>query len=189
MKIPVVGMDPSFTAWGMAEGQLDLTTGYLDGLDLQTVKTKKTKNKQVRVNSDDMQRAEDIALEALATARRCKVVFIECPVGTQSASGMKAYGFCIGVFGCFRAEGIQVIEVTATEVKKALTGNKNATKEEMIAAAMALYPEANWPMQTVKGVRSVIAGTAEHMADAIGAIHAGVRTPVFQNLMRLYAEV
>lgn len=189
MKLTVAGMDPSFTAWGMAEGQLDLTTGYLSDLALQTVKTKKGKVKQIRVNSDDMQRAEDIAVEALAVGRRNKVIFIECPVGSQNASGMKAYGFAIGVFGCFRAQGIQVIEVTATEVKKALTGNKNATKEQMIDAAMRMYPEANWPMQKKHGELTVVSGTAEHMADAIGAIHAGVLTPVFQNLMRLYAEV
>ena len=185
MIIPVAGMDPSFTHWGMAEGQLDLTTGFLDGLNLECVITDKGKNKQVRVNSDDLQRAEDLAGPAIQMAKRCKVIFVECPVGSQSANGMKAYGVSVGILGSIRADGVQLIEVTAYEVKKALTGNKNATKDQMIAAAVALYPDANWPRRGGK----IVAGTAEHMADAIGAIHAGVRTPVFQNLMRLYAEV
>lgn len=185
MLLPVAGFDPSFTNWGIAEGILDLTTGFLDVNSLDVIKTEKGKSKQVRTNSDDLQRVEDLAKPVFLVGRRNKVIFVECPVGSQNANGMKAYGASVGVMGCLRAEGIQVIEVTASEVKKAITGNKNATKGEMIEAAMQLYPGANWPMR--KGV--VVAGTAEHMADAIGAIHAGVLTPVFQNLMRLFAEV
>lgn len=185
MIIPVAGFDPAFANWGIAEGQLDLSTGVLDDLDLSIVQTSKGKNKQVRTNSDDMQRAEDISLSAFEVAKRNKVIFVECPVGSQNANGMKAYGVSVGVLGALRSQGYQVIEVTAYEVKKALTGNKNASKELMIQTAMELYPGANWPMQGKK----VIAGKAEHMADAIGAIHAGVNTPVFQNLMRLLAGV
>lgn len=185
MIIPVAGFDPAFANWGIAEGHLDLDTGVLDGLDLSIVQTKKGKNKQIRTNSDDMQRAEDISLDIFAVGKRNKVIFVECPVGSQNASGMKAYGVSVGLLGALRSQGYQVIEVTASEVKKALTGNKNASKELMIQTAMELYPEANWP----KRGSEVIAGKAEHMADAIGAIHAGVNTPVFQNLMRLLAEV
>jgi len=47
-----------------------------------------------------------------------------------------------------------------------------------------LYPHANFPMY-----RDEVAKKAEHVADAIAAIHAGVQTPVFKNLMRLFAEV
>lgn len=185
MIISVAGMDPAFANWGMAEGQLDLSTGILDELNLSIVQTEKGTNKQVRTNSDDMQRAEDISSSVFTVAKRNKVIFVECPVGSQNASGMKAYGVSVGILGALRSQGYQVIEVTASEVKKALTGNKNASKELMIQSAMEQYPEANWP---IKGGK-VIAGKAEHMADAIGAIHAGVLTPVFQNLMRLLAEV
>lgn len=185
MKISVAGFDPAFANWGIAEGHLDLDTGVLDGLDLSIVQTKKGTTKQVRTNSDDMQRAEDIASVIFEVGRRNKVIFVECPVGSQNASGMKAYGVSVALLGALRSQGIQVIEVTAYEVKKALSGNKNASKDLMIQSAMSLYPEANWP----KRGREVIAGKAEHMADAIGAIHAGVNTPVFQNLMRLLAGV
>ncbi len=51
MKIPVVGMDPSMTHWGIAKSWLDLTTGYLDTPDLQVIEPLKTTHKQVRVNS------------------------------------------------------------------------------------------------------------------------------------------
>ena len=180
MHIPVAGFDPSFTNWGIAEGQLDLETGYLNGVELEVVSTEKGKTKQVRTNSDDLQRCEELARKALEVGRRCKAIFVEVPVGSQNASGMKAYGVVCGILGTLRAEGIQIIEVTPTEVKKTFTGNKNATKEQMIAQAVQLYPDANFPMH-----RGQIASKAEHVADALAAIHAGVSTPIFQNLLRI----
>lgn len=180
MLIQVAGFDPSFTNWGIAEGQLDLDTGYLENVRLEIVSTEKGKAKQVRTNSDDLQRCEELARKALEVGRRCKAIFVEVPVGSQNASGMKAYGVVCGILGTLRAEGIQIIEVTPTEVKKTFTGNKNATKEQMIAQAVQLYPDANFPMH-----RGQIASKAEHVADAIAAIHAGVSTPIFQNLLRI----
>jgi hypothetical protein len=50
----------------------------------------------------------------------------------------------------------------------------------MIDQAVKLYPQANFPRN-----RGKVQEKAEHVADAIAAIHAGVMTPVFQNLMRL----
>ena len=180
MLIQVAGFDPSFTNWGIAEGQLDLDTGYLENVRLEIVSTEKGKAKQVRTNSDDLQRCEELARKALEVGRRCKAIFVEVPVGSQNASGMKAYGVVCGILGTLRAEGIQIIEVTPTEVKKIFTGNKNATKEQMIAQAVQLYPDANFPMH-----RGQIASKAEHVADALAAIHAGVSTPIFQNLLRI----
>lgn len=180
MLIQVAGFDPSLTNWGIAEGQLDLDTGYLENVRLEIVSTEKGKAKQVRTNSDDLQRCEELARKALEVGRRCKAIFVEVPVGSQNASGMKAYGVVCGILGTLRAEGIQIIEVTPTEVKKTFTGNKNATKEQMIAQAVQLYPDANFPMH-----RGQIASKAEHVADALAAIHAGVSTPIFQNLLRI----
>lgn len=184
MQIPVAGFDPSLNSWGIAEGKLDLDDGVLTDLVLETIEPEKKQGKQVRQNSVDLQRAEDLSVRAIEVARRNKVIFVECPVGSQSASGMKAYGIVVGVLGAIRALGVPVIEVTAMESKKIFTGDKNATKQKMIDMAVSLYPEANFPMY-----RGKVAVKAEHVADAIAAIHAGVRTPVFTNLMRLFAEV
>lgn len=179
MKIPVVGFDPSLRNWGIASGTLDLKTGYLDDLSLQLIETTKGTAKQVRVNSDDMARAEELAQAAIKAGQAAKAVFVEVPVGSQNASGMKSYGVVLGILGALRAMGIQVIEVTPTEVKKTFTGDKNASKRQMIDQAVALYPTANFPRH-----RGQVAEKAEHVADAIAAIHAGVCTPVFQNIMK-----
>lgn len=184
MKIPVLGMDPSLTNWGLAEGLLDLTTGVLDTPHLTLVETSPGGGKQVRQNSDDLRRVEVIAATVLPAAKRAKVVFAEIPVGSQSSRAQTSYGVCLGVLGVLRAMGIPIIEVNPAENKLVFTGLKDATKAEMIRIAVANYPAANFPRHN-----GVIANKAEHVADAIAAIHAGVRTPVFQQIMRLYQQV
>jgi Holliday junction resolvasome RuvABC endonuclease subunit len=185
MKIPVLGMDPSLRNWGLSLSELDLTTGFLDTPHLQTICPIEQSGKQVRQNSKDLNIAEQLANAALTEAQKAKVIFVEVPVGSQSARAMASYGICVGVLGAIRATGIPLIEVTPTEVKIAFTGNKLATKDQMIAKGLSLYPDANWPMHGGK----ISSAKAEHVADAIAAIHAGVKTPSFQNLMRLFNGV
>lgn len=175
-------MDPSLKNWGIAEAMLDLETGVLDTPHLSLVQPRDGDGKkQVRKNSLDLQLAEELAETALAVGEKAKVIFVEVPVGSQSARAMTSYGICVGVLGAMRAKGMEIIEVSPDENKKIFTGNKAASKQQMIDTAMSIYPEANWPTRG----GSVTASKAEHMADAVAAIHAGVQTPVFQNLMRL----
>lgn len=181
--IRVLGMDPSLRNWGMALANLDLTTGELSTPELSLVQPIDPQGKQVRQNSKDLHIAETLARDVTQIAKQATVVFVECPVGSQSARAMASYGICVGVLGSLRAQEIQLIEVTPLEVKQFFTGNKNATKQEMIDRAMELYPLANFPTH-----RGKVTGAAEHVSDAIATIHAGVRTPVFQNLMRLFSN-
>lgn len=188
MRIPVVGYDPSMRHWGIAEGILDLESGFLEHLNLSVIEPKGKTHKQVRTNSIDMTIAQELYDKVLPTALKAKAIFVEVPVGSQSASGMKSYGMCVGVLGSLRSNGIQLIEVTASEVKLALSGKKQASKEQMVTAGLAHYPGANWPRHAYAGktfAKGDLQASAEHMADAIGAIHAGVNTPVFQNMLRL----
>lgn len=184
MLIPVLGMDPSLKNWGLAEAELCLQTGVLSTPHLSLIQPIDLEGKQVRVNSNDLHRSEQLAGPVMIAARKAKVIFVEVPVGSQSARAMASYGICVGILGALRASGTQLIEVTATETKRVFTGDANATKRRMIDRAYELYPAANFPMHKGK-----IPDKAEHMADAIAAIHSGVRTPMFQNLMRLFKEV
>jgi len=191
MKMSVVGFDPSLTHWGIAHAELDLTTGFLEKVRLTLVEPVRLTTKQVRQNSKDLHETRQLATAAFAAARGAEAVFVEVPVGSQSARAMASYGICVGVLGSILAESIELIEVTASEVKEAFTGNRSASKEAMIAQAVSLYPGANYPRYTKNGKtykKGDIMTTAEHVADALGAIHAGVNTPLFQNLMRLYTN-
>lgn len=185
MIIPILGVDPSLRNWGLAKGLLDLDTGTFDQVELLLVETKPDSTKQVRQNSKDISSAEEITKGTLDWFKEAKVIFVEVPVGSQSANGMKSYGVCVGIIGAYRAMGFQIIEVTPNENKVALTNNKTASKDAMIKAAYTLYPEANW----LKDSKGKLLNKNEHIADAIGAIHAGVNTPAFQSIMKLLAKV
>lgn len=187
MKIPILGMDPSLTNWGLASASLDLDTGIMDDPYLSLVCPDDLGGKQIRVNSNDMHRAEQLATAVFAAAQKAKIVFVEMPVGSQSARAMASYGVCIGIVGALRASQIPVIEVTASEVKFGLSGDKHATKRKMIDSGVRLYPHSNWT-SFYPGQRNNIPDKAEHVADAIGAIHAGVQTPTFQTLLRLFQK-
>lgn len=183
MQIPVVGFDPSLKNWGIAEAHLDLDTGILTTPKLSLVQPRDDDGKKkVRKNSLDLQRAEELAAGIQSAVTRAKVVFVEVPHGSQSARAMASYGICIGVLGSVRASGVPIIEVSANENKQNFVGSKTATKQQMIETARNYYPHANWPMHGGK----ISEAKAEHMADAIAAIHSGVQTPMFQNLMRLF---
>ena len=188
MIIPVVGMDPSFRHWGLASANLDLDSGILTTPVLDLIVTgDEPKGKQVRKNSYDLEAAETLFKGVYPIAQKAKIIFVEVPHGSQSAAAMKGAGVCYGILGSLRALGVQIIEVSEAENKKSMCNKRTATKLEMINKAVEYYPDANWPTYKRGGKTLISEGNAEHMADAIGAIHAGVLTPAFQQLMRLIA--
>lgn len=180
--LKVVGFDPSLRNWGISAGTLCTVTGKLTIKTLRVIQTKEPKGKDVRVNSDDLRAAKELMDGAQPFLKEANLIFVEVPSGTQSARGSMASGICIGLLGAIRSGGTPFFEVTPIEVKKATVGKKTATKGEMIDWAMAAHPEAPWPMQTIKGETKPIAGTAEHMADATAAIHAGLATDQYKQL-------
>ena len=118
-------------------------------------------------------------------ASKAKVIFRGSPGrAPKSARAMASYGICVGVLGAVRALGIPLIEVTgARDQNRSSPATSSLPSAEMIIRAEELYPEANFPRHAGK-----IPDKAEHLADAIASIHAGVRTPMFQNLLRLHSE-
>jgi Holliday junction resolvasome RuvABC endonuclease subunit len=100
---------------------------------------------------------------------------------------MASYGICVGVLGALRAKGIPFFELTPDEVKIAATNNKKATKDDMIQWARGKYPNANWPYYKKNGEMLLSAKQAEHMADAVATIEAGVHSPLFRQFTLLRA--
>ncbi len=184
-SLKVLGMDPSLRHWGLAGGRYCTKTNKLEIKGLDVIESVSSTSKQVRQNSKDLLVASELFCGANSYAKDADITFVEVPIGSQSARAMASYGICIGVLGSLKESGINIIELTPTEVKKASVGKSTATKEQMIEWAMAEYPNANWPMKDVKGVTSVVAGRAEHMADAIATIHAGVQLDIFKQLIHL----
>lgn len=178
----VAGLDPSMSNFGMVKGDLDLTTGDLSIIDVTlSTTTPDSNNKTVRKNSQDLSRARLLSIALVDFLNDVDMVFVEIPVGSQSARAMASYGMCIGVLSQVNHP---LIQVTPTEVKVAATGLKTATKQQMIDWATTTYPKANWLKKIVKGVITYT-NANEHLADAMAAIHAGVRTDEFKQARAL----
>jgi Holliday junction resolvasome RuvABC endonuclease subunit len=139
------------------------------------------KAKTVRKNSDDLRRAKLLHDGFVELCQGASMAFVEVPVGSQSARAMASYGICIGVLS---ACPIPMIQLTPTEVKLAMTGEKTATKDEMIEAAVNAHPYAKWMTRKVKGEITLLAAN-DHLADATGAITAGVATNEFKGMVAM----
>lgn len=182
--IRVVGFDPSLRHWGIAKGIfIPGTVPQLRIEEVDVINPELPTGKQVRQNSLDLESAKQLCAAALSAAKDAQAIFVEVPVGSQSARAMASYGICVGVLGALRATGIPFFEVTPTEVKMSSAGKKTATKLEMIQWAMNQHPEANWPRYKQNGVVKVSEAKAEHMADATAAIYAGLACNSFQQLL------
>lgn len=179
-KLNVLGLDPSYRNWGIAAGSLDTDTHQFTLNHVAVIQTEKTSSKQLRVNSDDLSCAEILWKGLVPYFEQVHVIFVEVPVGSQSAASMKGYGICIGLLGAIRGCGKPFFELTPKEVKLAATGNPEASKAAMIDWATKQYPHDTWPTEVKKGVTKIIASKAEHMADALGAIHAGLESNQFR---------
>lgn len=185
----VVGFDPSLNNWGLSRGVFKLSEG-IDSLKIErlsVIQPEIPTGKQVRQNSKDIEAAAQLTQGAFEFAKGADAIFVEVPVGSQSARAMASYGICVGVLGALRISGIPFFEVTPTEVKLASFGTKTATKEQMIQWATKKHPEAPWPTYKRAGEVLVSESKAEHMADATAAIYAGVKSQPFQQLIRLMA--
>ena len=182
-EISVCSFDPSLRNWGVARGFLDLDTLKVTIMDLDVIRPTLPTGKQVRANSKDVESAYQLFDGARKAAEGAQVIFAEVPEGSQSSRAMASYGICVGVLGSIRGMGSPFFPVTPTEVKKASAGSRTASKNDMIRWAMEQHPEAPWPMQKKNGEMVVIAGQAEHMADAIAAIYAGLDSLDFQRMI------
>lgn len=182
MKICVCGYDPSLRHWGVSKAHYDTVTKELTVYDVSVIEPNLPTGKQVRQNSLDLEAAVQLYKGALAAAHGAKAIFVEVPVGSQSARAMAGYAICVGVLGALRASGIPFFEVTPTEVKVAAVGYKNATKAEMIQWATSKHPEANWPTYKQHGKDVISEAKAEHQADATAAIYAGLASNSFKQV-------
>lgn len=182
----ILGFDPSMRNWGIAKAAYSPDTGIqIDSINV--IQPDVTKCKSVRVNSRDLQIATILCSEIAIVIEQVKphIVFAEIPIGSQSARSMAGYGMCIGILSSLRATGVTIYEVTPTEVKLATVGTKTATKSQMITWAYDTYPGINWPMYKKGGLSCVCESKAEHMADAIATIHAGINSSEFKQIWNI----
>jgi Holliday junction resolvasome RuvABC endonuclease subunit len=181
--IKVVGFDPSTAHWGTAFGSVDIETGELTITGLKLVETESEKSKGVTKQSDDLRRARVVYEGMVESVKGMTVVFSEIPFMNPGSYASANFNSGL-VTGVLASCDVPVIQVSPREVKMASVGIATATKEEMIEWAVARHPEAPWLMRTLKG-KQVYKKSNEHLADAVAAIHAGLKTDQFRQLMNL----
>ena len=173
--IRVAGFDPSMNNWGMASGQYNSESQEIQVHGLGVVKPSKQKAR--RKSETDLGVASQLfaGVDQFLSRWLPHILFVEVPVGSQSARAMASYAMCITALSAIRFyEDRDFISLTPREVKLSATDDPKASKIDMIDWAVGLYPDLDWPRHTVKGEQIITTGSAEHMADAIGAIHAGI---------------
>jgi len=129
MIIKVVSFDPSMRAFGMASLLLDTATMKFEVCDLKLIETERMVTKQVRQNSDDLRRAQELAVEFKAFCKGAQIGFTEVPSGAQNARAAYSFGMMIGLLA---NAPISLIQVMPSETKLATVGTKTASKDEMI---------------------------------------------------------
>jgi Holliday junction resolvasome RuvABC endonuclease subunit len=176
MKKVIMGIDAAFANVGIAVAEVD----YADprnpivkviGLHLIHTEGAKKRPRGVPRSSDDLRRAREI-VDKIAIYKNLynpDHIIAEVPFGSQSARASWALGIIIGVLSSIP----NLIEVTPKQVKAA-SGEPAADKDWMIEWAMDKHPEAPWVMRKLKGNIVQVAGHNEHLADAVGAIYAGM---------------
>lgn len=192
MKIYVEGVDPSLSNTGLAICEVDTETGQITDVPYLYLAATKTGGggKTVRKSSDDLRRAREIVQAERQARAEYKPTLVcgEVPSGTQSARGSISNGVCIGFLGSIP---LSMIEVSPTEVKLATAGTKTADKEDIVRWAVGKFPDANWILSKranewdfkLRGL--YVSKDNEHLADAIGAVAAAIKTEQFKGMMSL----
>jgi len=180
-KIPVAGLDGSLRNFGIVKGHYDTDNQTFIVTAMHLVQTEKSKNKQVRASSDNLARAQQIATNLQDLLRDTAVVFLEVPSGGQSYAAVLGFGITIGLYASLT---VPVVEVSPSETKLAAVGTKTASKQEMIEWATEQFPDADWRKRKLKG-EMVLTNDNEHLADSVAIIHAGIRTPSFQQTIAM----
>jgi hypothetical protein len=192
-SIRVAGVDPAFANFGIARMQLDLDSLGLRLERVRTITTEKLagKKKAIRQNSDDLRRAKELHDGFHEEIQDCRLVFAEIPSGAQHARSAFGFGAAIGVLASCP---IPVIQVMPLETKLASAGFKTAEKPDIIRWAATTYPDIDWQTYhkdvIVKGIVRRKIGDLhednEHAADATAAVHAGIQTDQFKQLLALW---
>lgn len=102
------------------------------------------------------------------------VVFIEKPSGSQDSNGMVNYAIEIAIYSYLKNKGLEVQWVKVNDVKRVLTGKKDATKQEMIEKAHYMFPHTlNLAYDWLTDKNGKLYKYNEHLADSIAIYLAG----------------
>lgn len=178
--IKVVGFDPALVNWGIVTAELDTSSLTITPVSSLLIETKSSKDKKVRKSSDRLRRGYELVEGIKSLDDDISIIFSEIPTGSQSAVAAFGLGIATGILASIK---IPVIEVLPHQTKLASVGHKSASKQQVIDWCANTYPDLKLPS---KGIRTL--KKAEHIADAMAVICAGIETTQFKQLLNMYNQ-
>lgn len=193
----ILAVDPGYSSYGCA-----IFDKHQKVTKIGIIKTEASKKKLTRVSDDNAYRISLLAFKLDNVIKRHKIkgVVGELPLaGGQSARAVAHMAMASAIsVTVFALNGLPVEWYTPMEVKLAVTGTKNATKEAMMQTICGEY---GWSISykqifTKKGKlkrtdkvyyplnQKMGKSTFEHIADAIGAFEAAK----LGNIVKMFTE-
>lgn len=192
----ILGIDPGLRSTGIAVAEIDLVQRAIGRvLAVDTLRTVRGKEKAVRKTSDDLNRAlaQSARLAEITKGYGISAVAIEMATRTPYNAPNFSFGVMVGIVASLNRP---IIQVLPHEVKIAATGDKNATKKEMIAWALekTRRHKIDWPTSSRPNYLALsfagkhVALDAEHPADALATIEAALQTQQFALAISLIGQ-
>lgn len=177
----IVGIDPGLATCGMATCRV--VDGRLNLLALEVFTSAKSDAKlNVRGASDLMRRVNELAEVMGHWTRYASVICTETMQWPRSAVAASMLGMAWGIIGTTarigRSEPAPICEATPQQIKLAVCGNRQASKQDVQACVAALFPAYS------EKCAHITPSKREHCADALGAIWACRDNPTLRLLMQ-----
>jgi Holliday junction resolvasome RuvABC endonuclease subunit len=153
----ILALDIAFAnlGWVVMDGGVPIAHG--------TIRSAKTKKKNVRVSDDFAFRCGEIGSELIGIIEKYQPhgVIGELPHGSQSAIAAKSLGAASGIVaGVVSCNGLPIEYISEGDSKKAALGVRSASKEDAMDWCRGKYPDIKWPKAKC---------VFEHIADAVMA--------------------
>ncbi len=190
----LIGVDPGFANFGYAATTWqNPKQGHVQ--DFGVFETEKSNKKQnVLSSSDNIRRMREIHMFFSTWLRRFadhasyRVIAIcaESISLPRNASVSAKMGMTWGVLVSVAAElSVPIFEATPQMVKRAVTGNKSATKEEVQAALDVFIPTVlGASVTTSAAIDKFLKGQREHVADSLASVVACMSSDSIQMALR-----
>lgn len=178
----LLGIDPGFASigWAVVESTDDGST--LDVISAGVVRSKKAKPKQrVLAADDNFRRAREIgrALGRIMLEHRVDAVCAEAMSFPRSSSVAAKMAMCWGVLAQLcETLGLPLVQTSPQKLKRAVTGNASASKDDVAAALYIRLPNA------LGALVGIPASIHEHAMDAFGAIIACLDSDVVRAVVQ-----
>jgi crossover junction endodeoxyribonuclease RuvC len=178
MNPTILCLDPGLATLGVAV--VELLQHSERPLFVQVLTTKKASKKAgVLVASDDIARIRYLLTElnAIVATYDPSAICAELPSGSKGARAAAALGIAKAIVASMSVQhDLPLAACSPQQLKKAVTGNAGASKDEVQAHLEKRYGSIRWPQQRT---------LHEHASDALGAFVACRSSDVVMTVRRM----